>query len=101
MRSMMTALLFCVLLIAGACSDRAADTETAVTEPSATAAAKDLTPEELGELGANIEKDPDNAKNLLSAKGLDEQSFEAAIRRVSEDPDASKRYTDAYNRARA
>ena len=100
MKSTITTLMLCAILITGACSDRAADNSPA-TEAEATAAARDLSPEELGELGANIEKNPADAESLLSAKGLNEQSFEQAIRRVAEDPEASKRYAEAYHRAKA
>lgn len=81
-------------------------TETASITPSGdktTEAAKthEMTPEMLGELGAEIEKNPDRAKELLSEHGLDENSFEAEIRKITEDPDASKRYRDAYEKAKA
>ncbi len=59
----------------------------------------ELTPEQLGELGAKIRKDPSHAHELLSSHGLDDQSFEKAIRKVTEDPAASKRYAAAYKSA--
>lgn len=60
-----------------------------------------MTPEELGELGAEIKKNPADANKLLTEKGLTEQSFEQAIRKVSESPEESKRYAAAYKRASA
>lgn len=96
-------LLLAGLLFAGACSDdtntSAVKTEPAATE--ATAQAANLTPEELGELGAKIEKQPGDAERILSEKGLNEESFEQAIRKVAEDPEASKKYAASYKRARA
>ncbi len=55
-----------------------------------------LTPEQLGELGAQIAKDPENGKKLLEERGLDEASFEKAVREVTEDAEASKKYAEAY-----
>ena len=72
--------------------------ETKIGETK-TAAATSLTPEELGTLGAQIRKTPDRANALLRERGLDEKSFETEIRKVTEDPEASKRYAAAYKRA--
>jgi hypothetical protein len=58
-----------------------------------------LSPEELGELGAKIKKNPSDAQKLLSEKGLTEQQFEQAVRKVAENPDQSKRYAEAYKKA--
>jgi hypothetical protein len=58
-----------------------------------------LSPEDLGELGARIKKNPQDAEKLLSEKGLTEQQFEQAVRKVAESPDQSKRYTAAYKKA--
>lgn len=93
--------MLCGLLFTGACADDAETTTASETRAEATAEARDLTPEELGELGASIEKEPANAGQILSSKGLTEESFEEAIRKVAEDPAASKRYAEAYKRARA
>lgn len=104
MKAISMALLLSAVLFAGACSDDSA-VNVATTEPATTEAtsaqAANLTPEELGELGARIEKQPNDAEKILSEKGLDEESFEQAIRKVSEDPQASKRYADSYQRAKA
>jgi hypothetical protein len=66
---------------------------------SNTAQASALSPEDLGTLGAQIKKQPNDADKLLAEKGLNEQSFAAAIRKVSEDPSSAKRYTAAYKKA--
>jgi len=60
-----------------------------------------LTPEELGELGAKIKAAPSDAQKLLAEKGLDEQSFEQAIRKVAENPEESKRYAAAFKKTGA
>lgn len=68
--------------------------EPAMTEPQAELAV-DITPEELGELGARIRQDPSRAEELLSERGLTDESYEQAIREVSEDGDSARRYADA------
>lgn len=104
MKNALALSLVVLLAIAGGCSKKdVAGVETstvATTEASTTTnAAEQLTPEELGELGAQIRKSPDKARELLSEHGLDEKSFESQIRKVTEDPDASKRYAEAYKKA--
>lgn len=63
-----------------------------------TASGSTLTPEQLGELGASIHKHPSEGTKILSDRGLTQEQFERAIRQVSSDPEASKRYTAAYKR---
>lgn len=58
-----------------------------------------LSPEDLGALGAKIKKHPKDAEKLLSDKGLSEQQFEQAVRKVAENPQDSKRYAEAYKKA--
>ncbi len=99
------ALALCALLVAGACSNdeprAAAGADTNKTPAVATQQQADLTPEQLGELGAQIRKNPADAKRLLSQRGLDEQKFEQTVRKVSEDPAAAKRYSESYKKAGA
>lgn|SRR5262245_51975989 len=61
-------------------------------------AAQNLTPEQLGEIGAKIKKNPSQASKILSEHGLTEATFEKEIRKVASDPEASRRYRDAYNK---
>ena len=58
-----------------------------------------LSPEELGALGAKIKKNPNDAQKLLSEKGLTSQQFEQAVRKVAESPEDSKKYAAAYKKA--
>ena len=99
----LSALSLCALLVTGACSKQATETSSDAGSPGAVASANntELTAEQLGELGAEIRKNPDNAQRLLSEKGLSEESFAQAVRKVSEDPAASQRYAAAYKRASA
>lgn len=87
----------CALLLAGACSND----ERAATAPAAGQQQAALTPEQLGELGAQIQKNPNDAQRLLAERGLNAQTFEQAVRKVAEDPAASKRYADSYKKAGA
>jgi hypothetical protein len=92
-----------VLLAFAGCGAKDKQAANKSGEPSQTQQvatnATPLTPEELGELGAKIRKTPDRANEILRERGLNEKSFETEIRKVTEDPDASKRYAAAYKRA--
>jgi len=98
---MKNALLALTLLMAiVACKNKTTTPATASTSGSAavTASAPSLTPEQLGELGASIHKHPSEGMKLLADRGLTQQQCERAIRQVSSDPEASKRYAAAYKR---
>lgn len=95
-----TALLFSLLFVAACGGHENTASTTAPAHPDATAAIH-LTPEQLGELGAQIQKNPDRADQLLKHHGFTPESFEAAIRKVTENADASRRYAVAYRRASA
>jgi predicted small secreted protein len=103
MRSTLIASLVLSVALAAGCNgnDTTRGTQADMQEQSAEAtASRELTPEELGELGAEIEKDPDRARELLTERGLDEKSFEQQSRDVTESPEDSRRYAEAYERAR-
>lgn len=68
--------------------------ESAMTETQAEVAI-DITPEELGELGARMRQDPARAEEFLAERGLTHETYEQAIREVSEDGDSARRYSDA------
>jgi len=73
----------------------------AATDAPAVTAQQELTPEQLGEIGARISKNSAQAKQILSEHGLDEKSFEQKIRKVTEDPEASRRYAAAFEKTKA
>jgi hypothetical protein len=104
MRKALTLSIVVLLALAGGCNqDR---NEPAAAAPSAQpqvaqATTHEMTPEQLGELGAQIRKNPDGAEALLTQHGLTKESFEARIRKITENPDASKRYAAAYRKASA
>jgi hypothetical protein len=90
------------LLLLGACKEKT--TKETVTTPTTTSststtAVTTLSPEELGEIGAKIKKTPADAKRILGEHGLDEASFEKAIRKVSSSVEESRRYAAAYKKA--
>ena len=87
------------VLLAGACREEPTASGADVSSTDVARSAVQLTPEELGQLGAAIKKEPARADELLAQKNLNRQSFEAAIREVTEDPDKSKRYAEAYRSA--
>jgi hypothetical protein len=93
-----TALLF---MLAACGKKDAVSSQTGSAPATTSAAAANLTPEQLGELGAKIQKDPSHAEDLLSQQGLTQESFEKAIRDVTEDPAAARRYAGAFRRASA
>jgi hypothetical protein len=107
MKRSLLGIALCAALIACACSktDQTASTTSSTTSapaanaPAPAVNATTLTPEQLGQLGALINKQPGNADKLLADQGLTPATFEAAIRKVSSDPAASKRYAAAYKSA--
>ena len=103
MRSTLAISLVVLLALAGGCNQKKQQTagvESPQTEAT-TKAAHSMTPEELGELGAQIRKNPDRTAELLKDHGMTEKSFEVEIRKVTEDPEASKRYAAAYKKSSA
>jgi hypothetical protein len=103
MKRSLLGIALCAALIASGCSkteQMAGTTSSTTATPAANAAnAPTLTPEQLGQLGALINKQPANADKLLADQGLTQATFEAAIRKVSSDPAESKRYAAAYKSA--
>jgi hypothetical protein len=101
-RRTLTVATFC--LIAAGCNRQPGPTASGPANPSpsrpaSASVAPAITPEQLGALGAQIKKQPNDAHTLLQKNGLDEVSFAAAIRKVSEDPAAAKRYATAYKQS--
>lgn len=100
-----TAAISLVVLLALACGGNdkqnasVTQTQSQTKLGTANASTTSLTPEELGALGAQIRKTPDRATAILQERGLTEKTFEVEIRKVTEDPEASKRYAAAYKRA--
>ncbi len=101
MRKLLAPIVGLMLVIAAGCkgtpsSTAASNGTTANVEQSSSAS---MSPEDLGALAAQIKKQPNDADKLLADHGLNEQSFAAAVRKVSENPTDAKRYTSAYKSA--
>lgn len=80
-------------------STSAASGNTDTTSAAAQASAASLSPEQLGTIGAQIKKTPNDADKILADHGLNTQSFASAVRKVSENPADAKRYAAAYKSA--
>ncbi len=105
MRTTAMALAIAALLVVGGCRKNT-NSATSPNAPSkATAspsvAATTTDPEQLGRIGAEIKRNPKDADRILADHGMTQASFEKAIRAVSSDPAASRRYRDAYRKAGA
>jgi ABC-type enterochelin transport system substrate-binding protein len=93
---------FALVLTFGCKNNNATTSNASSQQPVATEQAQtqnNLTPEQLGEIGAKIKKNPSDANKILADHGLDQASFEKAIRQVASDPAASRRYRDAYKKS--
>ncbi|HEY8848050.1 MAG TPA: hypothetical protein VIO12_02085 [Thermoanaerobaculia bacterium] len=103
MKSALFATLILAVALASGCKQQqnAASTPATTNDQTSATASTNMSPEQLGELGAQIKKHPKDANKLLSDHGLTEASFEKAIRQVTQDPDASKRYAAAFKKAKA
>jgi hypothetical protein len=103
MKSALFATLILAVALVSGCKQQqnAASTPATTNDQTSATASTNMSPEQLGELGAQIKKHPKDANKLLSDHGLTEASFEKAIRQVTQDPDASKRYAAAFKKAKA
>jgi hypothetical protein len=103
MKSALFATLVLSVALVSGCKQQqnAASTPATTNDQTSATASTNMSPEQLGELGAQIKKHPKDANKLMSDHGLTEASFEKAIRQVTQDPDASKRYTAAFKKAKA
>jgi hypothetical protein len=101
MRHAATLSLVLVMLSLPACRNEQHATTTSTNAPVAAVTAPALSPEQLGDLGAQIARDPAHANDLLAQNHLTREQFEKAIRGVTESADASKRYTAAYKKSSA
>src|ERR1700757_1790040 len=99
MSKQLTIIAAFLVVVATGCHNQQTATSNTASQPYAkstapnlanTDQASTLSPEDLGTLGAQIKKTPNDADKLLADKGLNEQSFAAAIRKVSENPDSAK-----------
>jgi hypothetical protein len=101
-RTIVAALCLLGTLSLPACRQKQTVAATSDTRnTTAVTTAQPLTPEQLGELGAQIRKEPARGEEILAQHHLTHEAFEKAIRAVTEDAAASKRYAEAYRKASA
>lgn len=55
-----------------------------------------ITPEKLGEVGAQIYQSPDNSREILSDAGLTQEEFEQRVEDVTSDPEKANRYRRSF-----
>lgn len=90
-----------LLLVSAACG-RDESTSTASSTPGESAITTEpRTPEQLGEIGAQIEKEPQRGDAILTQHGMTRESFESEIRAVTENVDSARRYAAAYRKTGA
>lgn len=94
---MRRALIVIALLVAASCKQQAsAPQSSAAQTPSQQ---QQLTPEQLGEIGAEIHRHPADAQKILAGRNITPEAFEKAVRDVAQSPDSSRRYRDAYRKS--
>ena len=54
-------------------------------------------PETLGEIGAELNRNPDRKDAILSSHDITMEEFREALRRIAEDPELSERYEEGFN----
>lgn len=57
-----------------------------------------LAPEELGRIGAQIQNNPEQTRQILARYRLTEAEFERAVREVSSHPAMARRYRKVFER---
>jgi len=99
MRKTLIPLAIVLVALAVSCQNKTTSSAASDNKATSIAQATSLSPEQLGTLGAQIKKQPNDADRLLAEHGLNVQSFAAAVRKVSENPADARRYTTAYKSA--
>ena len=89
-------LMAATLLIGAGCGG---DDDAVTSVQLEQAGVEELGPEELGELGVQLEANPDRIEEILAEHGLTLETYEAAIRSITENPGEAKRYAEAYENA--
>lgn len=65
-------------------------------EADTVGSAAELSPTDLGTLGARLHQSPQEADAILESEGLTWEEFEAAVRQVSADVGDAEAYTEAF-----
>ena len=89
------------LLLAGGCSKQRNETtsNSMLVDDAFPARTTTPTPEQLGEIGAKINKQPGEAQKILRDYGLTLPAYQQAVQKASQDPTTLLRISQAYKRA--
>ena len=98
MKKLTIAIAALSLVLTFGCNQKSSTTASSQPGVTTEQAQTNLTPEQLGEIGAKIKKHPSDVDKILSDNGLTQATFEKEIRKVSSDPAASRRYRDTYKK---
>ena len=98
MKKLSIAIAALSLVLTFGCNQKSSTNASSQQGVTTEQAQTNLTPEQLGEIGAKIKKHPSDVDKILTDNGLTQASFEKEIRKVSSDPAASRRYRDAYKK---
>ncbi len=90
--------LWVTMLLLGAACGGEQESVAVIDSPAEEVVA--LSPEKLGQLGVQLEAEPDRIEEILAEQGLTLDTYEAAIRRITENPGDARRYAEAYDNAR-
>ncbi|HEX2253156.1 MAG TPA: hypothetical protein VHQ65_07810 [Thermoanaerobaculia bacterium] len=97
---LLTPVLLATVLLAAGLLATGCQNEPEVAESGiSTADAADLSPEELGRLGARLSQEPGRAEAILAEEGVTWESFQAAVREVAASVETARRYSEAYRDA--
>jgi hypothetical protein len=99
MRRIASILLLTALLPLGLATAACQDEPTTAGTAAEPVDARELPPDELGRIGARLHAAPDDAETILEEEGVTWEDFQAAVREVSADVDAARRYSEAFHAA--
>ncbi len=91
-RTLLAALLLSLGIFGAACQDEVATTSESVD-------AGELSPDELGRIGARLHEAPDDAEAILADEGITWEDYQEAVRQVSADVESAQRYSEAFHAA--
>jgi hypothetical protein len=95
-RTLLAALLLSLGIFGAACQDEVATSDSTTAE---SVDAGELSPDELGRIGARLHEAPDDAEAILADEGITWEDYQAAVREVSADVESAQRYSEAFHAA--
>jgi Ni,Fe-hydrogenase III small subunit len=89
-------LLLSVLVLASGLALACGGSGDGGVEAETVGSAAELSPTDLGTLGARLHQSPQEADAILESEGLTWEEFEAAVRQVSADVGDAEAYAEAF-----